>query len=198
MTGAGKGQHTASRHATRIEGRFDGFNVAARSAVIEGRVDAAMLPRVADMLSPESRGVDLAYRIAGSADANGRPALEVSIKGSVPLTCQRCLQAFVWPVDQRTLLLLARDERELARLDEEDHEHEVVLAGAPLDSVELVEDELLLTLPFAPRCPDEICPALNDDRAGANREAPVKPSAFDALAPLQSESATKTRRRNES
>ncbi len=30
-------------------------------------------------------------------------------------------------------------------------EHEVVLANAPLDPVALVEDELLLTLPFAPR-----------------------------------------------
>jgi DUF177 domain-containing protein len=197
MTGAGKGHNAASRQATRSEGHFDGFNVAARSAVIEGHVDAATLPRVADMLPPEKSGADLAYRIAGTADAIGRPALEVSITGSVPLTCQRCLQAFVWPVNQRTLLLLARDERELARLDEEDHEHEVVLAAAPLDSVELVEDELLLTLPFAPRCPDEICPALKD-RAGASREAPVKPSAFEALAALQPESGAKARRRNES
>jgi uncharacterized protein len=198
VTGAGKGQDTASRRSARIEGRFDGFNVAARCAVIEGHVDATTLPRVADSLAPDTSGVDLEYRIAGSADANGRAALEVSIKGSVPLTCQRCLQAFVWPVNQRTLLLLARDERELVRLDEEDHEHEVVLAGAPLDSVELVEDELLLTLPFAPRCPDELCPALNSVRHDANRTAAVKPSAFDALAALQAKPGTKARRRNES
>ena len=62
------------------------------------------------------------------------------------------------PVAQRTLLLLARDERELARLDAEDHEHEVVLADAPLDPLTLVEDELLLTLPL---------------RRGATRECAV-------------------------
>ena len=72
--------------------------------------------------------------------------------GSVPLECQRCLQPFAWPVAQRTTLLLARDERELARLDDGDDEHEVILAEAPLERVTLIEDEVLLALPFAPRC----------------------------------------------
>ena len=198
MTGAGKGQDTASRRASRTEGRFDGFSLAARSAVIAGRVDAATLPRVNDLLAPESSGVDLEYRIAGNADATGKPALEISVRGSVPLICQRCLQPFVWPVEQRTLLLLARDERELVKLDEEDHEHEVVLAHAPLDAVELVEDELLLTLPFAPRCPEDECPALKNDGGAANRVAAVKSSAFDALAALQSKPGSKARQRNKS
>jgi hypothetical protein len=64
VTGAGKGQDTTSRRATRTEGRFDGFNLAARSAVIGGHVDAATLPRVNDLLTPESSGADLEYRIA--------------------------------------------------------------------------------------------------------------------------------------
>jgi uncharacterized metal-binding protein YceD (DUF177 family) len=54
------------------------------------------------------------------------------------------------PVRQSTMLLLARNEADLLHLDEIS-EHEVVLANAPLDPVTLVEDELLLTLPFAPR-----------------------------------------------
>jgi uncharacterized protein len=198
VTGAGKGQDTASRRASRTEGCFDGFNLVARSAVIGGHVDAATLPRVADLLAPESSGVDLEYRIEGSADVTGKPALEISIRGSVPLICQRCLQPFVWPVEQRTLLLLARDERELVKLDEEDHEHEVVLADAPLDAVELVEDELLLTMPFAPRCPEDLCPALKNEGGAANRAAAVKPSAFDALAVLRSKPESKTRQRNKS
>ena len=191
MTGAGKGQD-ASRRGARTDGCFDGFSLATRGAVIEGRIDAGGLPRVNDLLAPGSSGTDLGYRIAGVTDAAGRPALEVSLKGSVPLICQRCLQTFVWPVNQRTLLLLARDERELARLDEEDHEHEVVLADVPLDPIALVEDELLLTLPFAPRCPEDVCPVLNSDQADARPAS--KSSAFDALASLQSDPGTKARR----
>jgi uncharacterized protein len=147
------------RRPIRAEGRFDGFGVAAQRAVIAGHVDAATLPRVADALAEEGGDADIAYRITGGADAAGRPALEVSLSGAVPLTCQRCLQAFQWPVMQTTLLLLARDQRELARIDDEDHEHEAVLADAPLDTMALVEDELLLTLPFVPRCPEADCPA---------------------------------------
>ena len=113
------------RRVAVIEGRFDGFGVAARQAVIAGQVDAAALPRVADLLATKAATRRRRLPDRGSADACGRPALEVTLPGVVPLTCQRCLQPFRWPVEQQTLLLLARDERELARLDEEDHEHEV-------------------------------------------------------------------------
>lgn len=160
------GESRAARGATRPEGRFDGFGVAKRGAVIEGRVDAAQLPRMSDLLAPEGGESELRYGIAGSADGAGRPALEVSLSGTVPLTCQRCLQPFACRVEQRTLLLLARDERELARLDAEDHEHEVVLADAPLDPLTLVEDELLLTLPYVPRCPESQCRAAHEKGSG--------------------------------
>jgi uncharacterized protein len=145
---------------TKPEGRFDGHGVAARRAELSGRVEAAALDRVAELLAADGGDSWVDWRITGSADTGGRPALEVSLRGALPLTCQRCLRPFRWPVEQTTLLLLARDERELARLDEEDHEHEVILAAKPLEAVELVEDELLLTLPFVPRCPEAGCPAV--------------------------------------
>ena len=53
----------------------------------------------------------------------------------------------------------------MAALDN-DSELEVVLAAAPLDPAELVEDELVLAMPFAPRHPDDACAAaaLNDTK----------------------------------
>ena len=175
------------------EGRFDGYGVAARQAVIAGRVDAAALPRVADLLAEEGGSANVDYRISGSADEGGRPALEVSLSGAVSLTCQRCLRPFAWPVEQSTLLLLARDDGELARLDEEDHEHEVLLADAPLDALALVEDELLLTLPFAPRCPEAECPAAAKGPQGAG-EVTGRASPFGALAGLKAAPRKKARR----
>jgi uncharacterized protein len=65
------------------------------------------------------------------------------------VTCQRCLSDFAYPVDHRTLAVLARSESEADALDEAS-DHEVVVADRPLDPAQLVEDELLLTLPFAP------------------------------------------------
>ena len=164
--------------------RLNAFALSAARDEISGVVDAAALERVADRLAPEGGESQVAYRLVGSVDAVGRPALEVVLDGSVPLTCQRCLRTFPWRVDQSTLLLLARNEEDLARLDAEDHEHEVVLATAPLDPGQLIEDELVLTLPFVPRCPEAECSALHDDAAPAQSEERAEP-AFGALAQLR-------------
>ncbi len=179
--------------AERIAGTFDAFGVARRGAAIAGTLGASALPRVTDRLADgEAR---IAWRIAGAADALGRPAIEVSLEGAVPLECQRCLRTFSWPVAQRTLLLLARDEGDLARLDENDV-HEVILAATPQDPVALVEDELLLTLPFAPHCDRDDCATRTAAMATPTGEAvlPAAPSAFDALAAMKSELQKKPKR----
>jgi uncharacterized protein len=136
--------------------KLDAFRLAREHGVVEGSVDAHGLSRVADVLADGP--ADVAWRIEGSADAAGRPALAIEIAGSVPLICQRCLDDFDWPVAQRTEVLLAHDERELALLDA-DSSAEVVLAGAPVAALTLVEDELLLALPFSPRHPEGACGA---------------------------------------
>jgi uncharacterized protein len=137
-------------------GRFEAFRLASERSVLEGELDAAALARVADRLVED--GAPVRWRIEGTTDAVGRPAITLSLAGALPLECQRCLGAYRWPVDQRTKMLLARNEAELAALDS-DSELEVVLAAAPLDPVELVEDELVLAMPFAPRHPDGECRA---------------------------------------
>jgi DUF177 domain-containing protein len=139
--------------AKRPAGRFDAFRLARERGALEGSVDAAQLSRL-NVSEPSS----IAWRIDGAADASGRPALTVDLTGEVSLECQRCLGRLAWPVSQRTELLLAHDEAELARLDA-DSEAEVVLAQAPLDPLTLVEDELVLALPFAPRHPEGECQA---------------------------------------
>jgi len=180
-------QETAGRRS----GSFDAFDVARRCASLAGTVNAAALPRASDRLAQEGGAAEIAWRITGTVDAQGRPALEVSLDGTVPLVCQRCLQPYSWAVAQRTLLLLARDERELATLDAED-EHEVVSAAAPLDAATLVEDELLLTLPFAPRCERAACAAAGRE-AGETAEPPAT-SAFAALAGLKTGTGKKAKK----
>jgi uncharacterized protein len=130
--------------------RFDAFRLARNAGTITGTLDARRLPNVEESLAPGNESVPIAWSIVGRASAEGRAALAVGVEGSMPLVCQRCLGQMEWPVAQATELILAGDERELARLDE-GTESEVILADEPLDAMELVEDELVLTLPFAPR-----------------------------------------------
>jgi uncharacterized metal-binding protein YceD (DUF177 family) len=89
-------------------------------------------------------------------------------------------------VDQNTELLLARSEAELARLDSD--EIEVVLATERLDPLMLVEDELLLSLPFSPRHADGECEAatqvlneLSTKSGEGNAVKQARPSPFGQL-----------------
>lgn len=138
--------------------RFDAFKLSARGGSISGSLDARSLPNVADSLAPGDDPVRVDWTIEGLASAEGRPALAIAIEAEVPLVCQRCLGRMAWKVSQSTEVLLAHDEGELASLDE-GSEGEVILADRPLDAATLVEDELVLTLPFAPRHEGECPPA---------------------------------------
>jgi uncharacterized protein len=133
--------------------RFDAIRLARERNVIEGSVDPNALSRIAEQLTGPG---SVAWRVEGTSDPAGRPALRIGLRGSVTLECQRCLDDFAWLVDVTTEVLLARDDAELAALDA-DRSLEVVLAEGPLDPLALVEDELVLALPFAPRHPDEAC-----------------------------------------
>ena len=173
-------------------GAFDAFQLARQRQAFGGVVDARLLARAVDRLAGDDP-VPLAWRIVGTADGAGRPAVEVELEGEMPLCCQSCLQPFSLPVRQQTLLLLAHDEAELARLDEGD-EHEVVLAAGSLVAHELVEDELLLTLPFVPRCGRADCGAAPG--AGVEASTEQAPSAFAALAAAKAPAARKQKRRS--
>jgi uncharacterized protein len=159
--------------------RFDALKLAAESETLSGVVDARALDRVVERLAAggEAR---IAWRIEGGHDALRRPALVVAIEGMLPLVCQRCLQPFEAPIAQETHLLLARDDAELKMLDAE--ESEVVLAAALVDARTLVEDEVLLSLPFAPHHAEGECPPGTgwatepQDNAG-RRRSPFAPLA---------------------
>lgn len=73
----------------------------------------------------------------------------------LPLTCQRCLG----PVD--TTFAVERSFRfvpdeEMAAAQDEQSEEDVLALSRSFDLVELVEDELLMEMPLAPR--HEVCP----------------------------------------
>jgi uncharacterized protein len=165
-------------NAPSIAGRrpmlFDALKLSASGESLAGTVDARDLPRVADRLTEEAGPAPIEWHLTGGSDGQRRPMLTLTLTGSVPLMCQRCLQPFSTPVDQLTELLLARSEAELTGLDAD--EVEVILATARLDALTLVEDELLLSLPFSPRHAEGECeaaiPAVSAQEKNEARVAP--------------------------
>ncbi|MDR0251060.1 MAG: DUF177 domain-containing protein [Burkholderiales bacterium] len=108
-----------------------------------------LLDRLPETMEPAEAGA-LTWQVRGLRDATGRPALEVVVEGTFPLVCQRCLRPLQWPVEQRTVVLVARTPEALVALDDE-VEQEVILGSKTQEVLALVEDELLLSLPFAPK-----------------------------------------------
>ncbi|MBI2770063.1 MAG: DUF177 domain-containing protein [Burkholderiales bacterium] len=81
--------------------------------------------------------------------------LHLQAHAVLPLVCQRCLGEVEIPVDVDRSFRFVADETTALAQDDEAEEDLLVLA--PLDVVELVEDELLMEMPVVPR--HETCPA---------------------------------------
>lgn len=147
---------------TRSSGRTGPVKVdlralAANGGVIEGAVEAGAFPRLADRILGDAPS-RVTYALAGSHDAHGRPAVIVRLEGNFRVLCGRCLEPMDLPISTETRVSVAGSAAELAAWDAD--EEEVMLASPSGDSLdELLEDELLLALPFSPRHEEPTCTA---------------------------------------
>jgi uncharacterized protein len=91
------------------------------------------------------------YQVRGTRDANGRPALRLRVEGTLQLRCQRCLEPLPFEVRVDDLLVLAATLSEIHADPADAHAPDRILAGKEMPLRELVEDELILALPYAPR-----------------------------------------------
>lgn len=161
-------------------------------ARLEDRLSLAALDRLSSSTQPPADGAAPAIEWSAQGlwtQAVGRAPemrLHLVARGTVHLTCQRCLQpvAQVLEVD-RTILFVAGEDK-AAQLDEELDE-DVLALPRWLDLVTLIEDELILALPIVPMheaCPQ---PLAFDGEAGADPDdgEPERPNPFAALAALK-------------
>ena len=107
------------------------------------------------MLARTTEGDAVVHAVSGSvrcleAKISGRIGFVVSVAGSIGLTCQSCGAGFELTVDSQSVIHVAQDATELARW--EDEAFECIEANEKTSALELVEDELLLSIPYVPRC----------------------------------------------
>lgn len=111
--------------------------------------------------------------------------LHLDIQSHVPLQCQRCLLGMEESVDLHRSFRFVRDEDE-ANAQDDDSEEDLLVASKQFNVLELIEDELILALPFAPA--HEVCPVpVKLQNSSADFEAALneKPRAFAALGELK-------------
>ncbi len=134
---------------------------------LQGELPIAELTRLLDLLADSSGR--LSYRIEGSMAARNRPQLLLQLDGALSVCCQRCLEGIVYPVRVRSVLEFVNDEEELTQEEIEDDARDFLLAQSEFDVVALIEDELILDLPSAPR--HESC-VLPDSGQGSGKILP--------------------------
>jgi uncharacterized protein len=119
----------------------------------ETRSDVAAFPRLAHEFTQGT----LFCRVVGRVDQRGSLSLQLKVSGEVGLTCQRCLGSMPYGVEVERTLYLARNEAEMERLDALP-DSDAIQAGETLNLVDLVEDEVLLSLPLAAMHAEGECP----------------------------------------
>jgi uncharacterized protein len=153
----------ASAVLMSIQPVIDGFEFAELGRKLAGSWRAADFPRLQDVLAGESGALE--WSLAGVRDDRGRPGLRVRIQGTLRIACQRCLGILELPVRIDSTLVLAGSLAGMNDVPLEPAAPDFVLGSREMSVRVLLEDELLLAIPYAPR--HESC-GVTDDRPVAD------------------------------
>ena len=161
---------------------IDSLEFARTGQTLRGCLPVLELTRLKDTLVDAPGAVE--FVVKGGQDGRRRLTLTLDVSGVLHLQCQRCLGVLEFPLRLRnTLLLAGAPEAATADLDEE--EIEWIEASADLDVAALVEEEIILSLPYAVRHEEGFCGHDPKTAAGGDRA-----SAFAKLAALKQNSTT--------
>ena len=154
-----------------LPGVIDGLQFARDGGELRGILGLERLLRLAE-LPCKTSGVD--YWLRGGLNRTGKPSLGLKASGRLEVVCQRCLGPLLIDVEVDVELELGADPKFIAQAEDE---VDRVIATRDMGVAELVEDEVILALPEAPK--HEVC-----DTDGAIA-GPKKQSPFGVLAGLK-------------
>jgi uncharacterized protein len=128
---------------------IDGFEFASAGATQQGSMPISGFSRLRDLLASDAG--EVVYKVEGLRDERGRPSLRIGVQGTLQLRCQRCLEALPFEVREEDLLVLAATQAEIDADPVDAQAPDRILAGKQMAVRDLVEDELILSLPYAAR-----------------------------------------------
>jgi uncharacterized protein len=112
------------------------------------------MERLHELLARQDGSID--YEVLGELTGKGHESLVLKISGTLWVKCQRCLEALPLAVSSARRIVFARKPLELEH-DYEDDDTDVVDAVDVLNVAALIEDEVLLSLPPAPKHEMDVC-----------------------------------------
>jgi len=158
---------------------IDSIEFARAELELRGSLLVAGLFRLTDSLF-DTEGT-LHYELRGGVDELNRPHLTVKVEGPLNLQCQRCLERLQYAVDVSNTLVVVPPGAQPVEEIEDPEAPDTIDANAELDVAALIEDEVLLSLPLAPRHAEWACLG----RLDQHHDAEEPRSAFAQLAALK-------------
>ena len=120
-----------------------------KSLEIRDTIAHSELQRAKDALTSDTESLD--WRLTGEIDVGGKAKLHLTLTGKVGVPCQRCLEPMMIALNISSEFFLVKDESEIPSEEEDIEDHDYIIADAEMNVLQLVEDEILLALPFAPK-----------------------------------------------
>jgi len=131
---------------------IDSMAFAREGRAIVGDRPVSSFERLAKVVVADSG--DLKFEVTGFHDRDQDQDafyLDIVASGSLMLRCERCLEAMSWPFEVEGRLLLVPPGQPLPDEELDEEGFDPIHASRTLEVLPLIEDEVLLALPFAPR-----------------------------------------------
>jgi len=159
--------------------RVDFRRLATHRALVEGMLPLSALPRLADRLVSTDGQVQVTAQF--DRDESGRYRLCGQLEAALPVRCERCLGAMQRMIDQPFCLVAVWSEEEAKQLPDD---YEPWVTGEePVSLAEMVEEELLLSLPLVnyhdTDCTDGVVKPASDE------PSPPRQNPFQVLESLR-------------
>jgi len=97
--------------------------------------------------------------LSATSHTVSQPYLTLSIKGKTWLECQRCMKAFELPLQIQALYRVMETEAQADALALDDSEAEVIVGSPTFDLIDLIDEEVVLSLPMVPK--HDVCPTVH-------------------------------------
>jgi uncharacterized protein len=119
-------------------------DVCARAgSTIERHFSVAQLPRLQESGAQDGSRFDVRLQFSLY---DGLPAIDGTLRGTISVACQRCMEPVAVPVDERFKVIVVAEER----ADEPGGYEPVIAEAARFDVRWLAEEQALLAMPLVP------------------------------------------------
>ena len=202
-------QHSGKPAGLPNPRELDLFEFARSGRQAAGVLRVSQLPRMLNEVPADAPDRDTAFtwqaegatqpELQDDGTEGPQPYLRLAVHGAAWLGCQRCLAPYeqAFNVDATYRIVNTEAEAEEFPLDEDDVE--VIVGSRQFDLVDLIEEELLLSMPLVPT--HDVCPEVHESLVsgvgGAEDESdeggkdeveggePERPNPFAALGALK-------------